>query len=787
VFWDPISAAVRLFFNNDSEHTAHCTLAISNVVADIDSTVTFAPDSVAKLTREPDQVYSDVCVEYFDGTKKLYRSRPSTYATYVRRSTTIQRPYTKGLATATAQAEKFLDKHAVETDRITCTIRVPAASAGLVQAGQQISCKFSHLGAPYTSFTWMRIVSCSPRPTDDTGYWYDVALELVYRPTVASVDPCVLEGPTASGHYPALRGFTADATGNVQYGSSCPGGEPCDYYPLPGRIGSWWYPTMDIATGLSPSGYADGGVAGYGSWAFNEVRLLVVGWGTMTVYLVAGDTGHIHATLYHYNPAAGEVQVCTAGLELSPVGTTVVTVPADGFCYHYLGIIGGSADAEAWFAGFDWLADGDAPDTIIDLGPTPGATTEHVVPPAVTDDASAGYTVGSTWIDTATGHAYILVDSSAGAALWVETTSGGVTDHGALTGLTDDDHTQYVLKRYGGKEVVSTVAATGATETIDLANGNVFDETLTADCTFTFAGATAGVACSFTLLLRQDGTGGWTTTWPGSVVWAGGSAPTLDETASTLAVLTFVTLDGGTVWYGFPTGGGGGGTPATTVTDETTWGITPAVGSDTEYARQDHTHGSPAAPTSTGELLVADSPLPVPRGTFSTTAHQTVGSTTTAYAVAFAAEDDKHGLTHDIATNNSRIYVDQPGTYSIIVSAIAHDTAADKQHMALWLAVDGTNVANSNTDVEIATKETEVVVAVAFTYDFTAGQYFELMYRGSATTLRFQETAAGASPTRPASPAVIVAVNMEAPAYGLLTNGPRPLLNEAQDDYLYAG
>lgn len=43
-------------------------------------------------------------------------------------------------------------------------------------------------------------------------------------------------------------------------------------------------------------------------------------------------------------------------------------------------------------------------------------------------------------------------------------------------------------------------------------------------------------------------------------------------------------------------GGGGSGTPATTVTDETTWGIAPAVGADTKYARQDHTHGSPAQP-----------------------------------------------------------------------------------------------------------------------------------------------------------------------------------------------
>jgi hypothetical protein len=49
--------------------------------------------------------------------------------------------------------------------------------------------------------------------------------------------------------------------------------------------------------------------------------------------------------------------------------------------------------------------------------------------------------------------------------------------------------------------------------------------------------------------------------------------------------------------------GGAGGTPATTVTDETTWGITPAVGSDTEYARQDHTHGSPAAPSGSGDVI----------------------------------------------------------------------------------------------------------------------------------------------------------------------------------------
>ena len=36
--------------------------------------------------------------------------------------------------------------------------------------------------------------------------------------------------------------------------------------------------------------------------------------------------------------------------------------------------------------------------------------------------------------------------------------------------------------------------------------------------------------------------------WPGTVDWAGGTAPTL--TASGLDILVFVTTDGGTIWHG---------------------------------------------------------------------------------------------------------------------------------------------------------------------------------------------------------------------------------------------
>ncbi len=45
--------------------------------------------------------------------------------------------------------------------------------------------------------------------------------------------------------------------------------------------------------------------------------------------------------------------------------------------------------------------------------------------PAATDDSGAGYSVGSLWIDTATDTAYICVDATAAAAIWVDITQSG--------------------------------------------------------------------------------------------------------------------------------------------------------------------------------------------------------------------------------------------------------------------------------------------------------------------------------------------------------------------------
>ena len=92
----------------------------------------------------------------------------------------------------------------------------------------------------------------------------------------------------------------------------------------------------------------------------------------------------------------------------------------------------------------------------------------------------------------------------------------------------------------------------GTTPSLDCSSATVFTHTVaTGATTFTFSNpAASGKATSLTLILTNGGS--QTVTWPTSVDWAGGTAPTL--TAAGIDILTFVTIDGGTIWYGFLAG-----------------------------------------------------------------------------------------------------------------------------------------------------------------------------------------------------------------------------------------
>ena len=102
-------------------------------------------------------------------------------------------------------------------------------------------------------------------------------------------------------------------------------------------------------------------------------------------------------------------------------------------------------------------------------------------------------------------------------------------------------------------ETYAAVTSAANAVTVDCETGNTFSHTLTEATTFTFSNPpVTGTAYIMSIEIIQDvGATGYAVTWPASVDWAGGTAPTLTSTASAVDVFAFSTRDGGVTWYGF--------------------------------------------------------------------------------------------------------------------------------------------------------------------------------------------------------------------------------------------
>jgi hypothetical protein len=84
-----------------------------------------------------------------------------------------------------------------------------------------------------------------------------------------------------------------------------------------------------------------------------------------------------------------------------------------------------------------------------------------------------------------------------------------------------------------------------------LSVSNYFRLVLSASAAITFTNAPAsGTAQQFSLLILQNGTGGYTPTFSNTVYWAGGSTPPATTAANARDLWTFITYDGGTTYWG---------------------------------------------------------------------------------------------------------------------------------------------------------------------------------------------------------------------------------------------
>jgi len=132
------------------------------------------------------------------------------------------------------------------------------------------------------------------------------------------------------------------------------------------------------------------------------------------------------------------------------------------------------------------------------------------------------------------------------------------------------------------------------------------------------------------------------------------------------------------------------------------------------------------------------------QGTYSVSPSQTVASTTIT------------------GTTYSKIVVDQSGVYNIQFSAQYVNTDSQAHDIDIWLSVNGSNIANTNTVYTVPSKHGSVNghlgAALNYFQELQAGDYFEILWHAEDPSVYIEYIAPNTNPIRPAAPSVILTV-----------------------------
>tara|TARA_R110000868_G_scaffold213526_1_gene463622 strand:- start:283 stop:786 length:504 start_codon:yes stop_codon:yes gene_type:complete len=157
---------------------------------------------------------------------------------------------------------------------------------------------------------------------------------------------------------------------------------------------------------------------------------------------------------------------------------------------------------------------------------------------------------------------------------------------------------------------------------------------------------------------------------------------------------------------------------------------------------------------------------PTAHGQYFDTTTQTIASATTAQIITFNTTDVQTGMTKGTGTGsvaNSRFTLPSTGIYQFNLSVVVNVASGGAKSMSVWFrsAVSGgtpADIANSATTIDVST--VSQVLSVPFFYNCTAiNDIVEIWMSGTATACEILAVAAGVSPTRPASPSIIMTIN----------------------------
>ena len=169
-------------------------------------------------------------------------------------------------------------------------------------------------------------------------------------------------------------------------------------------------------------------------------------------------------------------------------------------------------------------------------------------------NASVSVEVGDTlnFVVDASGHPFYIRVSDGGANV----STPAATNQGSQSGTvswTPNTAGTYYYQCGNHSGMIGTITVT-ATTTIDLSAGNMITFNQSADTTISFANTETAMDVTI-IRVKDTSTTARTITWPDSVKWDGGTAPTLisKSVSGDSQQFQLITRDSGLTWYGWET------------------------------------------------------------------------------------------------------------------------------------------------------------------------------------------------------------------------------------------
>lgn len=160
------TATPRLFYDVTAGSNLTSGARISDVLADVDSSTTWAASNV-KVHKSPDDIYSTVHLRWNEGT--VTRTNTTTSDNFKVREISVTDMSIASSAAAIVKADAFLTASQYERVRVdSISIVVPAANVNDIRAGQRIEIKLDRHGI--SSFTYYRILERKVEPLNDVSY-----------------------------------------------------------------------------------------------------------------------------------------------------------------------------------------------------------------------------------------------------------------------------------------------------------------------------------------------------------------------------------------------------------------------------------------------------------------------------------------------------------------------------------------------------------------------------------------------------------------------------------------